>query len=125
MRIPKHDFMLKRIWILEDLSTTKPLEGSLNESQINQGNNFLLAQEKLGDIFYSLIDIMNHYYVNKNAQSNWDHEVHIGTCSRLPDVSNRIYLWYFPSCKEAMKEAKKHYDAADGCYYCCNPCHTS
>ena len=65
------------------------------------------------------------YYVNKNAQSNWDHEVHELTCNKLPLKENRIYLWDFDSCWPAKREAKKHYDKADGCFYCCNPCHTS
>ena len=64
------------------------------------------------------------YYVNKNAQSNWDHEVHNSSCSRLPDSANRLYLGIFSSCKDALKEAKKHYNDVDWCYYCCNECHT-
>lgn len=68
---------------------------------------------------------MAYYYVNKNAQSTGEHEVHKEDCSDLPDSSNRIGLGYFSSCKEAVKEAKKHYDNVDGCYYCCKPCHTS
>lgn len=68
---------------------------------------------------------MAYYYVNKNAQSTGEHEVHKEDCSYLPDSSNRIGLGYFSSCKEAVKEAKKHYDNVDGCYYCCKPCHTS
>jgi hypothetical protein len=43
--------------------------------------------------------LMSLYYVNKNAQFNWDHEVHKYVCSRLPDTENRIYLWNFDTCK--------------------------
>lgn len=68
---------------------------------------------------------MGLYYVNENAQSNGDHEVHISTCSHIPDYENRIYLGAFDDCKGAVKEAKKHYGQVNGCYYCCNPCHTS
>lgn len=64
------------------------------------------------------------YYVNKNAQSKGEHEVHTGSCSYLPDADNRIYLGDFSNCKEAVKEARKYYDNVDGCYYCCNDCHT-
>jgi len=38
------------------------------------------------------------YYVNKNAQTNGDHEVHTETCTWLPDVENRLYLGNFTSC---------------------------
>ncbi len=66
------------------------------------------------------------YYVNKNAQSNGDHEVHTEECSFLPDSQNGKYLGTFSNCHDAVREAKKHYpETADGCYYCCKPCHTS
>lgn len=65
------------------------------------------------------------YYVNKNAQSNGDHEVHKRGCSWMPDPENRIYLGDFSSCKPAVREAKKHYSKSNGCYYCSRECHTS
>ena len=68
---------------------------------------------------------MARYYVNKNAQYNGDHEVHRSGCSFLPKTENRIYLGEFNNCKAAVKEAKKHYSKANGCYYCSNDCHTS
>lgn len=68
--------------------------------------------------------IIMRYYVNKNAQSKGEHEVHTSSCSYLPDADNRIYLGDFSNCKEAVKEARKYYDNVDGCYYCCNDCHT-
>jgi hypothetical protein len=68
---------------------------------------------------------MASYYVNKNAQSNGDHEVHTGSCSYLPATQNRQYLGEFSSCGPAVAEAKKYYKQSNGCYYCCNACHTS
>lgn len=68
---------------------------------------------------------MTKYYVNKNAQANGDHEVHTESCSYLPSVSNRIYLGNFSNCRDAVKEARKHYFQVNGCYYCSYPCHTS
>lgn len=68
---------------------------------------------------------MAHYYVNKNAQVNGDHEVHKNGCSWLPSIENRIYLGYFENCIDAVKEAKKKYPQSNGCYYCSNECHTS
>jgi len=67
---------------------------------------------------------MAKYYVNKNAQSNGDHEVHKLDCSFFPDTENRKYLGDFGNCKDAVKEAKKTYTQSNGCYYCCNECHT-
>jgi len=67
---------------------------------------------------------MPNYYINKNAQSNGDHEVHTSSCSFLPEVKNRIFLGIFSSCISAVSEAKKHYPQSNGCYYCSNPCHT-
>ena len=45
------------------------------------------------------------YYVNKNAQSNGDHEVHKTGCSWLPKTENRIYLGDFSSCSLAVTKA--------------------
>lgn len=66
----------------------------------------------------------NHFYVNKNAQSNGDHEVHQTGCTWLPLEQNRIYLGYFTTSQEAVREAKKHYSQVNGCYYCCPESHT-
>ena len=68
---------------------------------------------------------MARYYVNKNAQTNGDHEVHVSSCSYLPDPENRLFLGEFTNCYDAVREAKKHYPQSNGCYYCCYPCHTS
>ena len=67
---------------------------------------------------------MASYYVNKNQQSNGDHEVHTAGCSWLPLAANRIYLGEFAGCASAVAEAKKHYSQVNGCYYCCEACHT-
>jgi len=67
---------------------------------------------------------MARYYVNKNAQSTGEHEVHTTGCSYMPNPENRTYLGDFTNCKDAVKAAKKVYDNVDGCYYCCKPCHT-
>lgn len=68
---------------------------------------------------------MSKYYVNKMAQSNGDHEVHIEGCSRMPDNNNRLYLGDFYNCHDAVSEAKNYYQHSNGCYYCSRPCHTS
>lgn len=68
---------------------------------------------------------MTDYYVNKNAQSNGDHEVHQTGCAFMPNLENRLYLGLFPNCHGAVAEAKKTYYKSNGCYYCSNACHTS
>ena len=67
---------------------------------------------------------MPAYYVNTHAQSNGDHEVHQEGCSYMPDPTHKKYLGVFSNCKDAVREAKKTYPTADGCYYCSNECHT-
>jgi hypothetical protein len=68
---------------------------------------------------------MSKYYVNKNTDSKGDHEVHESGCTHMPLVENRTYLGEFSSCSGAVTEAKKTYSTADGCFYCCRPCHTN
>jgi len=65
------------------------------------------------------------YYVNTRAQDNGDHEVHNENCTRLPKEGNQKFLGEFSNCREAVREAKKQYPTANGCYYCSNSCHTS
>jgi hypothetical protein len=50
---------------------------------------------------------MSRYYVNKKAQANGDHEVHVSTCSFLPEAEHRQYLDEFSNCHSAVAEAKK------------------
>jgi len=68
---------------------------------------------------------MARYYVNKNAQSSGDHEVHTTGCSWMPNPENKLYLGEFSSCHGAVREAKKTYSTADGCKHCSKECHTS
>jgi hypothetical protein len=65
---------------------------------------------------------MDYYYVNDNAQSTGEHEVHKEGCSFFP--KNRTYLGYFSNCKDAVEKAKDHYANVDGCAHCCPQCHT-
>lgn len=66
----------------------------------------------------------NFYYVNKNAQSTGEHEVHTLGCKYLPSDGNRIYLGVFTNSKDAIREAKKYYSNVDGCFFCCPESHT-
>jgi hypothetical protein len=64
---------------------------------------------------------MASYYVNNNAQSTGEHEVHKAGCSFMP--SDRKYLGEYDSCRPAVIKAKEYYSNVDGCYYCCPACH--
>lgn len=69
---------------------------------------------------------MPRYYVNKNAQSNGDHEVHRADyCPTPANEENRLYLGNFNSCHGAVAEAKRHYPRANGCANCSEECHTT
>lgn len=67
---------------------------------------------------------MATYYVNKNAQPTGEHEVHTSTCDHLPSSWNLQPLGDFNNCREALAAARAYYSDVDGCYYCCNLCHT-
>lgn len=72
---------------------------------------------------------MPKFIVNRNAQFNGDHEVHNTTtgCSYMPESGNQIDLGTHATCHGAVAYAKQQWpgDRINGCYYCCNPCHTS
>lgn len=69
------------------------------------------------------------FVINKNPQTNGDHEVHNKTigCSYMPSSGNQIELGQHASCREAVADAKRRWagERINGCYYCCNSCHTS
>jgi len=69
---------------------------------------------------------MPYFYVNTNAQKNGDHEVHEkdSGCGHEPDAANRMDLGWHSDCEGAVTEAKKTYSQSNGCYYCCEACHT-
>jgi len=62
-----------------------------------------------------------YYYINDNAQTNGDHEVHTGSCYWLPQISNRTYLGIFNNGVEAVVAAKLRFPAwkINGCAFCC------
>lgn len=70
---------------------------------------------------------MPNFIVNKNEQSNGDHEVHNTTsgCTYMPEPSSQKNLGYFTDCHGAVAEAKLTYAQSNGCAYCCGACHTS
>ncbi|PIP99342.1 MAG: hypothetical protein COW76_16230 [Shewanella sp. CG18_big_fil_WC_8_21_14_2_50_42_11] len=72
---------------------------------------------------------MPEFIVNKNAQNNGDHEVHNKTtgCSYMPLLENQVSAGTHATCAGAVSEVKKANPSLriNGCYYCCNACHTS
>jgi hypothetical protein len=65
---------------------------------------------------------MATYYVNNEQQSNGDYEVHVASCSYFP--SNYTSLGDHNGCQTAVAQANRTHSPANGCYYCCNACHT-
>lgn len=65
------------------------------------------------------------YYVNRKAQLNGDHEVHVEGCTYMPSADNREYLGEFDNCADAVSEAKRRYRQSNGCIFCTPACHTS
>jgi len=63
--------------------------------------------------------------MNKNAHNSADHEVHVVGCEHGPNEENQISLGTHATCHGAMLVATKINENADGCFYCCNACHTS
>ncbi|WP_075478270.1 hypothetical protein [Moritella viscosa] len=72
---------------------------------------------------------MPTFIVNKNAQANRDHEVHNTTtgCSYMPNPENQVSAGTHATCAGAVAEVKANNPTLriNGCYYCCNACHTS
>jgi hypothetical protein len=67
------------------------------------------------------------YYVNRNPQHTdaREHEVHrVGCPGLVPAEENRLYLGMFSNCADAIREARKHFEAVDGCANCVPECHT-
>ncbi len=72
---------------------------------------------------------MPNFIVNSNPQPNGDHEVHNTTtgCSYMPASQSQVSLGQHASCREAVATAKAKWpnNRINGCYYCCNACHTT
>ena len=68
--------------------------------------------------------------MNRQFQPNGDLEVHCldKPCPKSPSIENRIILGNFNNCYNAIAFARQMYPQytknIDGCYYCCNECHT-
>lgn len=69
---------------------------------------------------------MARYCVNRNSQSNGDHEVHNvdSHCAFLPDPKNRQDLGNHQNCSTAVSRAQHFYVKVNGCYHCAGACHT-
>ena len=71
---------------------------------------------------------MVNYYLNLNAQSNGDHEIHKGTCYYYYTYKNGYnfeLLGAFQRDVDALNYAKRKHPSLkiDGCSYCCPSIH--
>lgn len=67
---------------------------------------------------------MPTYLVNKVKRDGTYHEVHESYCAHRPDPQNQHPLSSHATCRGALQKAERDgYTPADGCYYCCRPCH--
>jgi hypothetical protein len=64
------------------------------------------------------------YYINVQTQPNGDLEVHTERCGYLKGIHRKKELGLFPQGTEAVKEARKSFPNANGCYFCCKEAHT-
>ena len=64
---------------------------------------------------------MEKYYVNRNAQSGGEHEVHKEGCDWMPDTP--IYLGILRRLLGGDKKGENLFPDVDGCYWCCNESH--
>lgn len=72
---------------------------------------------------------MAKFILNSNQQLNGDYEVHDKTrgCNFMPDEKNQLDLGEHSDCRGAVSLAKRKFSSTriNGCYYCCNLCHTT
>lgn len=68
---------------------------------------------------------MANYGVNRNPQTNGDHEVHNldAQCPYEPAASNRESLGKHSDCRTAVAAAKRYYRQSNGCAHCARACH--
>lgn len=66
------------------------------------------------------------YYFNNNVDSHGKHEIHTEDCIYLEKTYNKTIIGDFKNCNDALKNTIfRHFPKRfDGCYYCCNECHT-
>ncbi len=64
------------------------------------------------------------YFVARNPTESGEHEVHVSGCGHLPAPGDRISLGTFGTCRDAMREAMRHYPRVDGCPWCSRECHS-
>ena len=73
---------------------------------------------------------MNHkYFLSKQSQYTGEHEVHNATtgCTYMPGMEHLIKLGLHSSCAAAIAHARSPFPEIkiNGCYFCCNSCHTT
>ena len=72
------------------------------------------------------------YFMNAHQQQNGDFEVHDAKCQYGELVVRAVELGDYQNCQPAVQKAEAMYGVqarqkggqVNGCYYCCNSCHT-
>lgn len=65
------------------------------------------------------------YVVNTQKDDSGVHEVHVRTCEHLPYSHHQAPLGLHTDCGSAVAAASAGpWRPADGCKWCCAPCHT-
>lgn len=67
---------------------------------------------------------MDRYCVNRQAQTNGDHEVHRQGCRFWPLPQNALDLGWHSDCRSAVISARQHFTQVNGCVHCSQACHT-
>lgn len=65
---------------------------------------------------------MKSYYIDIEKSIFDENEIHVEGCHRMPKKGNLKFLGNYASCHTAIKEAKKTFDDANGCYSCSWEC---
>ena len=61
------------------------------------------------------------YYVDNNARTNGDHDVHEASCRYLPN--NTTPLGQHSNCQNALRAASLFYHQVNGCFWCTAQCY--
>jgi hypothetical protein len=64
--------------------------------------------------------MVSKYYVAIRSLTNKKHAVHKEDCPFLPDDEKRIFLGYFHSGRDALRESEKHFRSTGQCRFCMN-----
>ncbi|MDX1489994.1 MAG: hypothetical protein R3332_01800 [Pseudohongiellaceae bacterium] len=65
---------------------------------------------------------MPQYCADRNKSSKGSHEVHVDSCSYLPQAKDRLELGSHANCQSAVTAARRVYAQSVGCPVCSPDC---